>query len=426
MLGPDLSACPPPPARPTARAGSGGVAPAHLLTLPRLAPEIPPVIELIEGGDHLSPLALAFVEEGLITHADLDRDRRGHLLPICAAAFDRWVQRESAGIKFQVVATFTDDWPDHFGDLTDSFDVRGGEKAKKRLNESLGGFLLVLRSDEADWALVGPRCTALETWHAGLGASVLRLTETALGQTVGGFGPTTALGVAQQYHWRGEANHNSRLDEMEEEEGSMELTALEIDPDHGPVLILLGWGEGCTWNHQVEVATIDLPPELTTFWLRAFDFSGYEFLTTPEFHRHLPEWCCDFSFRPFSARKLREIALTGRMPAGLADIVLFAALLADTMKRHPVKGDHHHFYSIGNSLSPILLGWSREHDMVARMYDDYAQDIVNSGEGTAVRSIWLFKTDNIRSIRAALAGLRNCFAVLRSLHICLNALATRT
>lgn len=421
MLGKDQDGHGPAAGGPAPAAASRPFAAAHLLTLPVLDAGVPRRVEIVENdGGNLLPLALAMAGEGLITHTDLDRDKRGHLLPICTAAFERWVRTESAGLSFSISATFTDNWPAHFEDLVGDFSVRDGEDGLVRLQRRPAALVLVMNTDSSAWALVGPKCTALEKAHPGLGASVLRILENGLDSTIGGFGPGRSLGVAQMLHWRGESDHHEMMNEIEWENDGLDLTDLDIGADHGPVTFILEW----TYDDKEflrEEWTWDIAPDVAVLQLRCFDFGQYDIITKPRFHEYLPEWCCNFGLKTMPPAKLRRLG--AKLLPELAAPVLIAADLAAALEKTPPGGDHPAFYAIGESLYPMLLGWAVDTDMVARMYDDMARGTMESGEGTAVRWLTIFNPNSEKQCADAIRQLRACFAIIRRCKVLLDALA---
>lgn len=403
------------PRRLSPGAGPVGVAPAHLLTLPLLDAGVPGIVEVVEGGDDLAPFALALAAEGILTHADLDRVRHPHLLPICAEAFDRWVKRETLRMRFKVAALFTDDWLAHL----DLSKVDDGSPQVEALKKKAGALSLGLRSDCADYALIGPKVIALELRHPGLGASVLRILEHAFNVTIGAFGPARAYGAVQCLHWMGEGDHQMVLEEMDTQEFNP-IECFPIPGHTGDVLIRVEWSydEKETF---IEHLAWEIPVEAAEVWIKSLDFGANDLLTTDRFFERLPEWCCNLGFRPMPVKKLRRIAR--RLPAPMAAIVTLAADLAGIPR--PRRDDHRHFYAVEESPYPILLGWRNEGDMVARMYDDMMEGASQSGEATSVRCCWMYDPASVREIRSALRDLRRVFAVLRGIHHLLLAVSTR-
>lgn len=404
------------PARHAPRARPLGVAPSHLLTIPLLGPDVPDRVEVIEGGEGMAPLALAMAAEGILTHADLDRTRHHHLLPICAEVFDRWVKAETRHLRFKVAALFTDDWLDHL-DLSEICD---GSDEVKALQKKGGAISLGLRTDCADYAQIGPKIRALELRHDGLGASVLRILEEAFNVTIGAFGPARAHGAVQCLHWMGEPNHSMTLEEMEWGEDNT-LTLFDLGQEHtGDLLIRVEWSYDDK-EFNVEHIAWQVPPEVSQLWLKSFDFGANNLLTTDRFFERLPEWCCDLGFRPMPSSQLRRLAR--RLPAPMARIVRVAADLADLPR--PRHGCQHHFWAIDESPYPLLLGWMEDGDMIARMYDDMMEGASQSGEATTVRCCWMYDNASVKEIRAALRDLRRVFAILRGIHPLLIAVATK-
>jgi PRTRC genetic system protein F len=285
-----------------------------LLTLPALAPDIPPVIEFGSHNERHLRLALAMCRSGMLPDSVLARQRRSRFdsSALIKLIETGWLREIAPLFDFKAIpAQATLLIPNGEGMSSEDFIGDNGEPQ----------CAVVFNAGQPNWFEVGSVMESLEARQKGLGRKALDVIDSALCRWCMPFTPSGAFEMAQMLYWQGESD----------EKGVLAEYAANGD-------------------------------DASDVWKRAEIFSGvadWVYDSTAKSPKHLSD-------RGFS-RMAKQMAETRFGP--LLGHLVRLNVLAGTDKRALLPDPPKEF----QCTEPMAVLYWRENDNLGRVFDDYWQ-----------------------------------------------------
>jgi len=178
-----------------------------LLSLPLIAPEVPPVIEFSPAGERHLRLVLGMSSLGMISDADLSGLRRTRM---SASAIRRlieagWQRAIGDDYEFKLISAFA---------RLILPDQNSEEEFTSDNDEPLIG--VAIHAARPEWIAIGQAFEAVEAEYPGLGVTALRILDSSLCRFGVPHTPSGAFDMAQNLYWQGEDDESIVFEEYDD------------------------------------------------------------------------------------------------------------------------------------------------------------------------------------------------------------------